>query len=95
MRSALYRSIHVGGRHKRQFGRAVCPHMHSIHLGVPAGRLPRLAVELGSRVDDEAYGWAWKPYGWFGPAPRPRDILHTYVYGRRPRLVHSRDPVRG
>ena len=33
----------------------------------------RLAVELGSCVDGEAYGWAWKPYGWFDPAPRPRD----------------------
>ena len=40
---------------------------------------PRLAVELGSCVDGEAYGWAWKPYGWFGPAARPRDILHTYL----------------
>ena len=26
---------------------------------------PRLAVELGSCVDGEAYAWAWKPYGWF------------------------------
>ena len=33
----------------------------------------RLAVELGSCVDGEAHGWAWKPYGWFDPAPRPRD----------------------
>ena len=53
---------------------------------------PRLAVELGSCVGGEAHGWAWKPYGWFDPAPRPRDIIHTYIYGRRPRLAH---PVRG
>jgi len=30
-------------------------------------------------VDGEAYGWAWKPYDWFDPAPRPRDIIHTYI----------------
>ena len=52
--------------------------------------LGRLAVELGSVVDDEAsneaYGWAWKPYGWFDPARRPREIIHTYIYGRRPRV---------
>ena len=53
---------------------------------------PKLAVELGSCVDGEAYGWAWKPYGWFDLAPRPRDVIHTYIYGRRPRLAH---PVRG
>ena len=53
---------------------------------------PRLAVELGSCVGGEAHGWAWKPYGWFDPAPRPRDIIHTYIYGRRPHLAH---PVRG
>ena len=51
---------------------------------------PMLTVELGSYVDGEAHGWARKPYGCFGPAPRPRDIMHTYIYGRRPRLAkHS------
>ena len=44
----------------------------------------RLAVEVGSCVDDEAYGWAWKPYGWFDPAPRPRDIIHTYIMADGP-----------
>ena len=39
---------------------------------------PRLAVDLGSYVDGEAYGWARQPYGYFDPAPRPRDIIHTY-----------------
>ena len=53
---------------------------------------PRLAVDLGSYVDGEAHGWARQPYGYFDPAPRPRDIIHTYIYGRRPRLAH---PVRG
>ena len=41
---------------------------------------PRLAVDLGSYVDGEAYGWARQPYGCFDPAPRPRDIIHTYFY---------------
>ena len=41
---------------------------------------PRLAVEMGSFVDDEAYGWAWKPYGWFDPARRPREIIHILAY---------------
>ena len=41
---------------------------------------PRLAMELGSCVDDEAYGWAWKPYGWFGPAPRPSGITLALSY---------------
>ena len=53
---------------------------------------PRLAVDLGSYVDGEAHGWARQPYGYFDPAPRPRDIIHTYSYGRRPRLAH---PTRG
>ena len=39
---------------------------------------PRLAVDLGSYVDGEAHGWARQPYGYFDPAPRPRDIIHTY-----------------
>ena len=47
---------------------------------------PRLALELGSCVDGEAHGWAWKPYGWFDPAPRPGDIAHTHFYRRRPCL---------
>ena len=34
----------------------------------------RLAVELGSCVDGEAYGWAWKPYGWFDPQLRVLEI---------------------
>ena len=66
--------------------------LRSISIGQWLAYPPRRAVELGSCVDDEAYGWAWKPYGWFDPAPRPRDIIHTYIYGRRPRLAH---PVRG
>ena len=41
---------------------------------------PRLAVDLGSYVDGEAHGWARQPYGYFDPAPRPRDIIHTYSY---------------
>ena len=47
---------------------------------------PRLALELGSRVDGEARGWAWKPYGWFDPDPRPGDIAHTHFYRRRLRV---------
>ena len=31
---------------------------------------PRLAVDLGSYVDGELYGWAWQPYGYFDPAQR-------------------------
>ena len=53
---------------------------------------PRLALELGSCVDGEAHGWAWKPYGWFDPAPRPRDIAHTHFYRRRPCLRMSGAP---
>ena len=52
----------------------------------------RLAVDLGSYVDGEAYGWARQPYGYFDPAPRPRDIIHTYFLRRRPCLAH---PVGG
>ena len=37
-------------------------------------------MDLGSYVDDEAHGWARQPYGYFDPAPRPRDIIHTYSY---------------
>ena len=62
-----------------QFGRAVLAPICILHYTV-FHRVPRLAVELGSRVDGEAYGWAWKPYGWFDPAPRPRDIAHTHFY---------------
>ena len=43
-------------------------------------------------MDGEAHGWAWKPYGWFDPAPRPRDITRTYFYRRRPRLRLSGAP---
>ena len=53
---------------------------------------PRLAVDLGSYVDGEAHGWARQPYGYFDPAPRPRDIIHTYFLRRRPCLAH---PVGG
>ena len=53
---------------------------------------PRLAVDLGSYVDGEAHGWARQPYGYFDPAPRPGDIMHTYFLRRRPHLAH---PVRG
>ena len=37
-------------------------------------------MDLGSYVDGEAHGWARQPYGYFDPAPRPRDIIHTYSY---------------
>ena len=59
--------------------------------GIPTG-LWRTCASLGPAGRYHAHGWAWKPYGWFDPAPRPRDIIHTYIYGRRPRLAH---PVRG
>ena len=62
-----------------QFGRAVLAPICILHYTV-FHRVPRLAVELGSRVDGEAYGWAWKPYGWFDPARRPREIIHILAY---------------
>ena len=67
-------------------------YLRTLSIGQWLAYPPRLAVELGSCVGGEAHGWAWKPYGWFDPAPRPRDIIHTYIYGRRPHLAH---PVRG
>ena len=54
-----------------------------------------LTVELGSYVDGEAHGWDRYPYGRFDPAPRPRDIIHTYFYRRRPRLAHPEQRVKG
>jgi hypothetical protein len=55
---------------------------------------PRLAVELGSYVDGEAHGWARYPYGWFDPAPRPRDIILTYFCGLPPHLAHACERAR-
>ena len=52
---------------------------------------PRLAVDLGSYVDCEAHEWARQPYGYFDPAPRPRDVTRTYFLRRRPRLAHPRE----
>ena len=51
-----------------------------VSIGESLAYLPRLAVDLGSYVDGEAHGWARQPYGYFDPAPRPRDIIHTYSY---------------
>ena len=53
-------------------------YLRSISIGESLAYPPRLAVDLGSYVDGEAHGWARQPYGYFDPAPRPRDIIHTY-----------------
>ena len=55
-------------------------YLRSISIGESLAYPPRLAVDLGSYVDGEAHGWARQPYGYFDPAPRPRDIIHTYSY---------------
>ena len=54
--------------------------LRSISIEQSLAYPPRLAVDLGSYVDGEAHGWARQPYGYFDPAPRPRDIIHTYSY---------------
>ena len=54
--------------------------LRSKSIGESLAYPPRLAVDLGSYVDGEAYGWARQPYGYFDPAPRSRDIIHTYSY---------------
>ena len=67
-------------------------YLRSISIGESLAYPPRLAVDLGSYVDGEAHGWARQLYDYFDPAPRPRDIIHTYFLRRRPCLAH---PVGG
>ena len=55
-------------------------YLRSISIEQSLAYPPRLAVDLGSYVDGEAHGWARQPYGYFDPAPCPRDIIHTYSY---------------
>ena len=81
---------HLLGKQGREVGRLLVTlglcnaqmtyYLHSISIGESLAYPPRLAVDLGSYVDGEAHGWARQPYGYFDPAPRPRDIIHTYSY---------------
>ena len=52
-------------------------YLRTVSIGEWLAYPPKLTVELGSYVDGEAHGWALHPYGWFDPAPRPREIIHT------------------
>ena len=79
----------IEGRHRHRAGQrhgiidsaaGTRYYLRSISIGESLAYPPRLAVDLGSYVDGEAYGWARQPYGCFDPAPRPRDIIHTYFY---------------